>query len=166
VLNRLKDELQTHPVKTESDEDLPLIKLDSGLIEQAIYNIVYNATVYTPEDSEIKIETILVNKTLRITISDTGSGFAPDEIDKVFTKYFYSEKAKKGGIGLGLSISKGFIDAHSGTIKVQNQPAGGAKFTIELPTEIFRVFGDLDFSDLTVKANIHDQQANNPHHRR
>ncbi len=137
VLNRLNDELQTHTLKIEIDKDFLLVKLDLGLIEQAIYNIIYNATVYTPVDSDITISTVLETNTLVITISDSGLGFAPEDIPKVFTKYHYSNNAKKGGIGLGLSISKGFIETHKGQIFVENQISGGAKFTIKIPVEVF-----------------------------
>jgi len=158
IQKRLKAELETHTVLIEMDKNFPLIKLDSWLIEQAIYNIVYNATVYTPKDSEIKIESILEKNILKIIICDNGTGFKPEEIANVFTKYSFSNKAKNGGIGLGLSISKGFIDAHNGNITVENQLNSGAKFTIIIPVELF-VFNDyLDFSDLTIKKQIHDQQ--------
>jgi two-component system sensor histidine kinase KdpD len=163
VQNRLKTELETHKVIVEIDKDFPLIKLDSGLIEQALYNIVYNATVYTPSDSEIKMIALVENNTLKITISDNGPGFALEEISKVFTKYFYSNKVKKGGTGLGLSISKGFVEAHNGKIFVENQLKGGALFKINLPVEIFTLNDDFDFTNLTIKKQIHEQNKHINH---
>ncbi|HBF87885.1 MAG TPA: sensor histidine kinase [Bacteroidales bacterium] len=151
VQNRLENELKSHSVKIEIENDLPLMKLDAGLIEQAIHNIVYNATVYTPQNSEINIKIHLENNNLLITISDNGQGFASEEIMNVFTKYFYSKKAKSGGIGLGLSISKGFIEAHKGKISVENQANSGAKFTINIPIEFFVINDNFDFSDFTKK---------------
>ena len=148
ILTRLKTELETHSVKIEIDQDFPQVKIDDGLIEQAIYNIVYNAAVYTPEDSLIKIEVGLNNNTLIVQISDNGQGFDGEHIKHVFTKY-YSNKNKKGGMGLGLSISKGFIEAHAGSISVENQASGGAKFTIKIPVEVFVLSEGFDFSDLS-----------------
>lgn len=148
VLNRLKTELETHQVKVEIDQDFPQIKLDDGLIEQAIYNIIYNATVYTPEDSTICIQAYLENSTLSIQLSDNGQGFEEEHLRQVFTKY-YSNKNRKGGMGLGLSISKGFIEAHAGSISVENQASGGAKFTIKIPVEVFVLSEGFDFSDLS-----------------
>jgi len=147
VLNHLKPDLESHNVKIEMDKDFPLVKLDAGLIEQAIYNIVYNATVYTQKDSEISIEAILENQTLIIVISDTGKGFEPGQLTEVFKKYYYSNKVRKGGIGLGLSISKGFIDAHNGRIVVENNSTGGAKFTISIPVETFTMNESFDLSE-------------------
>jgi len=151
VLNRLQIELKNHFVKVQIENDFPLVKLDFGLMEQAIYNIVYNATVYTPIHSEIKIDIKLDYNILKITISDNGSGFSQDDISYVFTKYFYSKKAKSGGIGLGLSISKGFIEAHKGEISVENQPNSGAKFLIKIPIEKFIINDNFEFSDFTKK---------------
>lgn len=161
VLNRLKTELETHSVIIDMNKDFPLIKLDLGLIEQAIYNIIYNSTVYTPINSEIKIETNLENNTVKIIITDNGPGFPEEEIANVFTKYYYSNKAKKGGIGLGLSISKGFIEAHNGEFTVENQLNGGAKFTIVIPVEVLILNDYLDFSDITIKKQLHEQQSKN-----
>ena len=151
VQNRLKDELQSHIVHINIDKDFPLVKLDFGLIEQAVYNIVYNASVYTPSDSTISITAMLKNNNLFITITDNGTGFIEEELEYVFTKYFYSNKAKKGGIGLGLSITKGFVDAHKGEVFIENQPTGGAKFTLKIPVEIFEINENFDFSNLTIK---------------
>jgi len=150
VLNSLKTELEKHQLILEKEKDFPLIKLDSGLIEQAIYNILYNAIVYTPENSIININLDLEKNWFLITISDNGLGFDKDEIKNVFNKYNYSSKAKKGGIGMGLSISKGFIEAHNGQIMVENKETGGAMFTIKLPVEVFLLNDDFDFTNFKI----------------
>ena len=149
VFKRLKTELETHSIITDIQKDFPLVKLDSGLIEQAIYNIIYNTTVYTPIDSEILIEISQENNRLMIIIADNGQGFDPEQIANVFTKHFKSKKSTKSGMGLGLSISKGFIEAQNGTISVENIFTGGAKFIIILPVEIFEITEGFEFPDLS-----------------
>lgn len=125
----------THQILFETNESLPLFKLDAGLIEQVIHNIIHNAIQYTPEQSLIEIRAAYLNKGLVITVADNGNGFPEKEIRHVFEKFYRLPHTKTGGSGLGLSISKGFIDAHKGTITLENNKKGGATFTIELPVE-------------------------------
>jgi len=154
VIYRLEQQLKQHRLVIRIEDNLPFYKLDYGLIEQVLYNLLYNAAIYTPEfadilvhvknnadkvyslntgedtHSHIKSET----NQLMITIEDRGPGFPPGEINKVFDKFYRLSNAKTGGTGLGLSIVKGFVEAHNGTIVLENVPHG-ARFTIEIPAE-------------------------------
>lgn len=125
----------THHILFESNENLPLFKLDAGLIEQVIHNIIHNAIQYTPEKTNIEVHVRCVSNNCIITIADNGKGFPEKEIQHAFEKFYRLPNTKAGGSGLGLSISKGFIDAHKGTITLENNKKGGATFTIELPVE-------------------------------
>jgi two-component system sensor histidine kinase KdpD len=125
----------THQILFETNESLPLFKLDAGLIEQVIHNIIHNAIQYTPEHTSIEINASYQSDKCVITISDNGKGFPENEIKHAFEKFYRLPHTKTGGSGLGLSISKGFIDAHKGTITLENNKNGGATFTIELPAE-------------------------------
>ncbi len=118
------------------NESTPLFKIDDGLIEQALYCIIHNATIYTPDESTITISVAENNESLVITIADNGNGFPEDKIEKVFDKFYRLPNNKVGGTGLGLSIAKGFVEAHNGSITLENQPSGGAKFTIIIPCEL------------------------------
>jgi two-component system sensor histidine kinase KdpD len=73
---------------------------------------------------------------LVIDDDDSGNGFPPDEIEKVFNKFYRLKDSKTGGTGLGLSIVKGFVEAHNGIVYLENLPEGGARFRIEIPAEI------------------------------
>lgn len=117
------------------NENLPLFKLDSGLMEQVFHNIIYNAIQYTPENSTIKIEAKHQSENCIITITDNGNGFPEYEIQFAFDKFYRMPKTRAGGSGLGLSIAKGFIEAHNGKIILENIKEGGAKFTISIPAE-------------------------------
>lgn len=135
VVKRLKEQTQQHPVSILIKENLPLFKLDFGLIEHVLYNLIYNATIYIPKYSVITVKAACINEKLVINVEDTGNGFPENETAKVFDKFYRLKNSKTGGTGLGLSIVKGFVEAHDGTVRLENMPEGGARFTIEIPAE-------------------------------
>ncbi|SEL09919.1 two-component system, OmpR family, sensor histidine kinase KdpD [Parapedobacter koreensis] len=127
-------------IRFEPDESLPLVKLDGGLIETAVYALVHNATRYTPKQTPIEIVTTYNKENnLLIDVLDSGLGIPETEISHVFEKFYRLPNSGTGGSGLGLSIAKGFVEAHGGTVCVANQAQGGALFRIVLPVEISRL---------------------------
>lgn len=137
VLNNLEDDMSEHTVVFSSNESLPLFKLDRGLMEQVFNNILHNAIQYTPKGSSIEIILQYINNQCQIKFIDNGPGFPKDNLLQVFQKFFRVPESKTGGLGLGLSIVKGIIEAHNGTIILQNNDIGsGAIFTITIPSEI------------------------------
>lgn len=135
VVNQLKDTLKSHSVSVLINDDLPLFKLDFGLMEQVLYNLIYNAATYTPKYCLITIRAICVNDELVLFVEDNGDGFPPEETEKAFDKFYRLKNTRAGGTGLGLSIVKGFVEAHDGAISLENMPEGGARFIIEIPAE-------------------------------
>jgi two-component system, OmpR family, sensor histidine kinase KdpD len=135
TVNRLETSLQKYRLAIDIPDSLPLFKLDFGLMEQVIYNLVLNVTQHTPEDTTITIQAEDAKHKLVLTIADNGTGFPEDEVEKVFDKFYRLKGSPTGGTGIGLSIVKGFVEAHSGTIKLENLPIKGSKFTLEIPTE-------------------------------
>lgn len=135
TLQRLEQNLQKYKVAVEIPENLPLFKLDFGLMEQVIYNLLINVTQHTPENTMITIQADCRRDRLVMTIADNGFGFPANEIDKAFDKFYRIKGSPSGGTGLGLSIVKGFVEAHHGIVKLENLPIRGSKFTIEIPTE-------------------------------
>jgi two-component system sensor histidine kinase KdpD len=147
TVNKLETELKNHTVKIIVPEKFPLCQVDFALLERSLFNLLLNASLYTPSGTAITIsvgesESIIdeheiqkLGEHLIITITDEGHGFPPHEVDRVFEK-FYRLNSKSGGTGLGLSIAKGFVEAHNGSIKLQNLQHGGAKFIIDIPSEM------------------------------
>lgn len=117
------------------NEKLPLYKIDRGLMEQVFQNLIHNAINYTSENTVITIEASEQHDNCVIVISDNGNGISESEKQYVFDKFYRVPNSKTGGVGLGLSIVKGFVEAHNGRIKLENNVDGGAKFTIEIPAE-------------------------------
>jgi two-component system sensor histidine kinase KdpD len=133
-----------HHIHITIPPNFPLIKLDDGLLEQILYNLLNNALQYTPKGSCIEICISLDNDltTCKIIVKDNGNGFPVNEIDKVFDKFYRLQTTKTGGTGLGLSIVKGFVEAMKGEISLQNivkdDVICGAEFTILLPAEVYK----------------------------
>lgn len=124
-----------HKIKFDTKESLPFFKLDAGLTEQILHNLIHNAIQYTPKNTIIIIEAEHQNDYCRIIVSDNGKGFPEHEILLAFDKFYRLPNTKIGGSGLGLSIVKGFVEALNGSVKLENNQQGGAKFTIQIPAE-------------------------------
>ena len=124
-----------HRIVFHAFKGMPLVKIDVGLMEQVLHNLIDNAVQYAPEHSQISIRAMYKENVCMIEVSDQGKGFPVNEMEKVFQKFYRLPQSKAGGSGLGLSIAKGFVEAHHGTLSLENIPSGGAKFTIRLPVE-------------------------------
>ena len=124
-----------HRIEFTPNEGLPLFKLDEGLLEQVFYNLISNAIQHTPEHSNIWIEVEHQDNDCVIRISDSGKGFTESEKAMAFEKFFRLPHSKPGGIGLGLSIAKGFVEAHGGQINLESNSQAGATFVIRIPAE-------------------------------
>ncbi len=146
-INRLKEDLKDHIINVDINENIPLVKLDFGLMEQAIYNILHNASLYTPKGTIINIESIYSEKSIKIIISDSGFGIPDNQIDDFFSSLYKSNFYKPGGLGLGLSISQGFIEAHHGHINVAKNEPHGLKFQISIPSESYYLYKESIFND-------------------
>jgi two-component system sensor histidine kinase KdpD len=124
-------------VRTELPPNLPLVRADFALIQQALVNLIHNACVHTPPATAITLSAGVDESagTVWLAVADHGPGVRPGEETRLFDKFYRGDPGRAGGIGLGLSIVRGFVEAHGGHVAVQNQPAGGARFTISLPLD-------------------------------
>jgi len=136
VTENLQDELKSFRLHVVIPDDMPFVKIDFGLMEQVLYNLIYNATQYASASTNLRVKAFYDNGIMTLQVMDRGPGFPPKEISLIFNKFYRVEGSKAGGTGLGLSIAKGFIEAHNGTIAVANRQNGGAIFTIKIPTDI------------------------------
>jgi two-component system sensor histidine kinase KdpD len=135
VINKCKSQSAKHTIQVQVEENLPMVILDGGLMEEALYNLVNNALVYTPPGSIIVLRASIHDELIKIVVSDNGKGFPNGEIENVFGKFYRLYDSKPGGTGLGLSIVKGIVEAHKGTVKLKNSKTGGAVFTILIPAK-------------------------------
>ncbi|MFO8164918.1 MAG: ATP-binding protein [Thermodesulfobacteriota bacterium] len=116
--------------------DLPLINADTKSMEEVFSNLITNAIIYTPEEGKVTIKTEVKGDFVGISVDDTGYGIAPDELPKIFDK-FYRAKTEKTrnivGTGLGLPLVKSIVEAHNGTVKVESKEGVGSTFYVRLP---------------------------------
>jgi len=138
VLQVTRDEIQAemarHPVTTEIQPGLPLVRMDFVLMQQALTNLLLNATVHTPPGTKILVTVRVDAGELVITVSDNGPGLPTEAIAHLFDKFYRGPSAPAGGTGLGLAIVKGFIEAQNGRVSAGNRPEGGAVFTLRMPS--------------------------------
>jgi two-component system sensor histidine kinase KdpD len=127
------DDCNSRHLEIQIPPDLPLIYVDFGLFEQILVNLLDNACRYTPPDKAITISAKMRHQLLDIAVIDGGNGIPEDLLDRIFDKFYRLPGSQTGGTGLGLSISRGLALAHKATLKAENNPDGGAKFTLTLP---------------------------------
>ena len=114
----------------------PLCKMDMGLTEQVLINLISNSLQYNSEDCQVIIRITTEAENLIIEIKDNGKGVSQEYLPHLFEKFYRVPNTKSGGTGLGLSIVKGFVDAMNGTIFVENIDPKGLCFTISIPVEM------------------------------
>ncbi len=133
TVQRLRPLLTSHEVIVDLEPELPLVRLDFVLLEQALHNLIHNSAVHTPPGTRIRVGAKVDGRDLVITVADRGPGLPADALPKIFDKFYRAAGARRGGVGLGLSITRGLVEAHGGTITAENRTRGGITFTIRLP---------------------------------
>jgi two-component system sensor histidine kinase KdpD len=136
VADSLNQELLPFNFSVVIPENMPLVQIDFGLMEQVLYNLILNATQYAPSGTNIRLKFYFEHDVLTIQVMDRGKGFPREELPSVFNKFYRGQEARAGGTGLGLSIVKGFVEAQGGTVKAENRQNGGALFTIKVPVKV------------------------------
>jgi two-component system sensor histidine kinase KdpD len=126
-----------HPLDIDIPPDLPLFQADAALLEQAVSQLLVNAALHTPPDSRIRITAAVKDKPhqILIVVADSGPGVPSEMRERIFEKFTRGPMARKGGLGLGLSIVRGFMRAQGGEVSVDAAPEGGARFTLSMPYE-------------------------------
>jgi len=115
--------------------DAATLNTDAAKLHDILRNLVENAVNYTPAGGAIDVSAVVVGGRFQLSVADTGHGIAPDDLGRVFERFYRVDKsrARPGGTGLGLSIVKHLVQVLGGEVFVENQAAGGALFTISLP---------------------------------
>jgi len=136
ALHHLDRRLQGRSVTTHIAPGLPLVYLDETAIEQVVANLLDNAVEYTPPGTPIEVRATGDARQISVEIADHGPGLPPNTEKRVFEKFFRArpgDGSPNRGVGLGLAISRGIVEAHGGTIRAANRPGGGAAFIFTLP---------------------------------
>lgn len=133
TLRELRRELASHLVSLDIPHEPLLVRLDFSLMQHALGNLLLNAVAHTPPGTAVTVGTKVADSALVLTVADRGPGIPSELLPRVFEKFFRAPNAPAGGSGLGLTIVKGFVEAHGGRVNVENRPGGGAVFTVRLP---------------------------------
>ena len=111
------------------------VRADPAKLHDALRNLVANAITYAPEHSTIRIDAVGAGSRVAISVADQGPGIPEDDLSRVFERFYRVDKSRArdpGGTGLGLAIVKHLVELHGGTVRAENGPAGGARFTITI----------------------------------
>jgi signal transduction histidine kinase len=113
------------------------ILADPAKLHDVLRNLIENAVHYSPENAAIRLEANRENGMVRIAVSDSGPGIPPEDLSRVFERFYRVDKsrARPGGTGLGLAIVKHLVELHGGQAVAENRPEGGARFVIMLPNQ-------------------------------
>ena len=127
--------LAGHPLEVAVPDDMPALFVDFALTEETLANLLLNAAVHTPATTPIFVTAgpERGGKRVFFTVADRGPGFPAAMRERLFKKFVRGDAARAGGLGLGLSIVRGFVTAQGGDVVVGENPGGGAVITIYLP---------------------------------
>jgi signal transduction histidine kinase len=117
-------------------QDLPPVEADRAKLRRILLNLLSNALKFTQKGGRVEVRAEREDKHVRISVSDTGVGIAPEDVDRLFDKYAQARsRATRGekGTGLGLYITRQLVELHGGEIKVESKLGKGSTFTFTLP---------------------------------
>ena len=136
VLARLSERLARHRLMVDLPADLPLVRVDATLIDQALANLVENAARHTPAGTVVQVRGQHRGNELVVSVEDFGVGIDGHDIERVFDKFHRGASAGAGGgVGLGLAICRAIVRLHQGKAWAERIPGGGTAFRFTLPVE-------------------------------
>lgn len=136
-LKRTQQTLEKHSVTVEIPADLPLICVDGLLIEQLLVNVLENAAIHTPPQTQVRLRAVEEPNFLVLHVSDSGPGIPAALAEKIFHKFVRATASPDSvrGSGLGLAIARSIARCHGGDIVIRQSDLGGADFVIRLPLD-------------------------------
>ncbi|HEV2238595.1 MAG TPA: ATP-binding protein [Ktedonobacterales bacterium] len=119
----------------EHQPNLPVVEADETRLQQVLRNLLSNALKFTPADGSVRLTATYDDQWVRLSVTDTGIGIAPEHVERIFDRYYQVEDTseRSRGQGLGLAIVRIIVEGHGGRIEVQSQPGKGSTFTVFLP---------------------------------
>jgi signal transduction histidine kinase len=112
------------------EEPLPALEFDSGQIHQVLLNLLLNAVQACSEGGSVRVEFASDEKTVTVSVSDTGKGIPPAVLPNIFRPFFTT---KGDGTGLGLSLARRIVEDHGGRLEATSELGKGSRFTLSLP---------------------------------
>jgi signal transduction histidine kinase len=119
-------------LRLDAPHDLALVTVDPLRLREILMNLLSNALHHTPANGRISIELNTSRDQVVVTVADTGTGIAPEDLPKIFDRFYKGTTSR--GSGLGLAIARNLVTAHGGEIKAESQPGRGTAITFSLQT--------------------------------
>jgi two-component system sensor histidine kinase KdpD len=136
VLGRLRERLAAHRVLVDLPNDLPLVRVDAPLVEQALANLLENAARHTPPGTAVRLRASRSPDEIVVSVEDYGGGIPEGDEERLFAKFQRgTTESGVGGMGLGLSIVRAIVGLHGGRAWAERVPGGGTAFRFSLPVE-------------------------------
>jgi signal transduction histidine kinase len=110
-----------------------VVEADAARVLQVLSNLAGNAVKFTPEGGTVTLACDPADGEARFSVADTGSGIDPEQLPHIFGTFWQARHADRRGLGLGLSIARGLVEAHGGRIWVESEPGRGTTFFFTLP---------------------------------
>jgi two-component system sensor histidine kinase KdpD len=124
-------------VDVDLDETLPPVRADAALLERAVANVIGNAVSFTPPGQRVRVEAGAFSDRLDLRVVDRGAGIPRLNRERVFQPFQrLGDRHAGGGVGLGLAVTRGFVNAMGGTIEIDDTPGGGTTVVITLPVAL------------------------------
>ncbi len=120
-------------VDVDLDETHPLVLADAGLLERALANVIVNALNHSPSGARVRVVAGVAGEAVDVRIVDRGPGVRPEDRDRVFRPFQrLGDTGNREGVGLGLAVAKGFVEAIGGEVELEETPGGGLTFVFRL----------------------------------
>jgi two-component system, OmpR family, sensor histidine kinase KdpD len=135
VVKRVEENNPTRRININISQSMPVCRLDKGMLDQILYNLVNNAATHTNPEADINVTASCHTNLLELVVEDNGTGFTEKKLTDMFLKFSREKHMETSGSGLGLSIVKGFTEALGGTVSLEKGKFGGARFVISIPVK-------------------------------
>jgi two-component system sensor histidine kinase KdpD len=134
ALRRVAAQLANHHLLVDIPEDLPLVRVDASLFEQAVVNLLENAARHTPPGTVVRVQVSSMADQIELSVSDSGPGMSGPDLERVFQK-FHHGAGSHTGVGLGLAICNAIVRLHGGRVTAERNPDRGMSFRISIGLE-------------------------------
>ena len=147
-------------VLKDSGESLP-VAIDVERMERVMFNLISNAFKYSPDNSTITVSCEVKDNNLIIKVADQGEGISKEDVTHIFDRFFQVDRVRPKGSGIGLALTKAFVELHGGTISVESELKKGSVFTISLPinhvsqevTDVTKIFTQQDVAEEFIEVD-------------
>jgi signal transduction histidine kinase len=114
------------------ERDVPFVSADRDRLSQVLENLISNALRFTPAGGSVSVRVARQGAGVACSVSDTGVGIPPEDIPRLFERFWQARRYRRGGAGLGLAIARGVVEAHGSSLAVESEPGRGSVFSFVL----------------------------------